>query len=143
MYCALEDVKELCQDSDLVQLTNDDPEAKAINTAKVDSAMSSASEVVDGYLRGRYKLPLPITSKLLKKLAVDLTIYELYRRRFSGEMPETVKESQKTALKMLEQIQKGVMSLGIEKNETVSPAKFKTNKTPEDRLFGKDLLKTY
>lgn len=143
MYCAIDDIKNICTDADLIQLSNDDPAATVIDTTRVDGAIGNASETIDGYLRGRYNLPLSVTSKLLSKLAVDISIYELYRRRFTGTMPDQVKESYKTALKMLEQIQKGTISLGIESTGTVTPGLFQTNKTPEDRIFGKDTLKLY
>lgn len=143
MYCNVDDIKFLCPDADLIQLTNDDPTATTINTSNVNGAITNASELIDGFLRGRYNLPLPTASKIITKIAVDISIYELYRRRVSGNMPEQVAEAYKNAMKLLDKIQNGSVSLGYESNDAVSPCKIKINKTADDRLFSKDTLKLY
>lgn len=143
MYCTVDDLKILCSEADLVQLSNDDPTATTIDQDNVDGAISNASELIDGFLRGRYNLPLPTASKIVEKIAVDLSIYELYRRRISIKMPDQVADSYKNAMKLLEKIQNGGISLGYESNDAVSPSKIQINKTAEDRLFPKDTLELY
>lgn len=47
------------------------------NTA-VESAIQDATEEIDGYLAGRYELPLPDVPNNLKRLACDIARYYLY-----------------------------------------------------------------
>lgn len=140
-YCTLDDIKDHIPEKNIVQLT-DDEDLGVIDQAKVDNAIATADIIIDGYLRGRYALPLsnPVPG-LIKTLSVNLAIFHLYSRRLELEMPEAMISRYKNALKVLEQIQKGIVTLGIETAET-GPGQgyYKTSKTSDDRVFSKDVL---
>ncbi|MCL4492330.1 MAG: DUF1320 domain-containing protein [Nitrospirae bacterium] len=140
-YCTLDDLKKAIPESSIIQLT-DDAGLGVVDQAKVDDAIAYADQLIDGYLRGRYTLPLSTVPGLIKTLSVDLAIFHLYGRKSDDEFPDAVMARYKNAIKLLEQIQKGLISLGIE-TSTTGTGSYKTNKTSDDRTFNKDVLDTY
>lgn len=142
-YCTLDDIKDRIPEANIIQLT-DDEGLGAANQTRVDKAVTAADSVIDGYLRGRYSLPLSTVPELIKTIAIDISVYKLYERRLELEMPEAMSSRYKNALKMLEQIQKGLIKLGIESAETgPGQGHYKTNITSDDRTFGKDVLEKF
>lgn len=139
-YCALADIEKLIPASSLIQLTKDAEPYDAVDTDKVDAAIGDAGDLIDGYLRSRYELPLSPVPALLGKLAVDMAVYNLYSRRPEQEMPETVKDRYRDALKLLAAIQEGKISLGTEAGSTPEPGQYKTNKTSESKVFTDEVL---
>ena len=56
-------------------------------------------------------------------------------------MPETISENYKNAIRTLEQLKKGVITLETEENtEVKSSGEYRTNKTELDRLFNKRVI---
>jgi phage gp36-like protein len=142
-YCTFNDIKDQIPEANIIQLT-DDEGFGVVNQARVDKAISTADSIIDGYLRGRYSLPLSTVPELIKTIAIDIAIFKLYERRLELEMPEAMMARYKNALKMLEQIQKGLIKLGIESPDTgPGQGHYKTNKTAGDRLFNKSLLERF
>lgn len=143
-YCTLEDIETQISTAVLIQLTDDTGLQSTINSSVVEEALIYSSTLIDGYLRGRYTLPLDTHFPLLRIIAIDLSIYRLYSRRIQTEIPEAVLEAYKNAIKTLEQIKKGIISLQTEINNEVSGSpEYRTNKTPKDRLFNKEKLYEY
>ena len=146
MYCTIDDIEKHTSSPTLIQLSSDD-EQEAVNRVVVEEAILYASTLIDGYLRGRYSLPLDTHFSLLRIIAIDLSVYRLYSRRMRNEMPEVIETAYKSAIATLRDIQKGVISLQSE-NDTLetsafSPDEYRTNKTILDRLFGKQRLSEY
>lgn len=112
-YCTLSDLEKAATAQTIIQLT-DDEGLNAVNQTRVDDAVSYADQLIDGYLRGRYTLPLSPVPGLAKSLSVELALFHLYSRRLDITMPEPVVGKYKNAVKLLELIQKGLVSLGIE-----------------------------
>lgn len=133
-YCTLEDIKKAIPEENLIQ-TTDDEGFGVVNVERVDEAINSADQLIDGYLRGRYTLPLNPIPGLIKKLSIDLAIFYVYSRRFELEMPQTMTDRFKNAVKILEQIQKGLIKLGIETDQSPGQGYYKTNKSKEDKIF--------
>lgn len=134
-YCTLKDILEAVSEDNVIQLT-DDEGLGVLNQERVDKAITTAGSIIDGYLGGRYTLPLLTVPVLIKTIAVDIAVYKLYERRFELNMPEAMSNRYKNAIKLLEQIQKGLIRLGIEPPKT-EHGYYKTNKTSEDRIFKK------
>ncbi len=138
-YCVLADITNTVPADDILQLT-DDTGVGVIDQAMVDEAIAYAGELIDGYLRGRYTLPLNPVPGMMTRLAADIAIYRLYARRPpTGGLMDAITDRYKAAVKILEQIQKGVISLGAE-SEGKEPGIVVTNKKAEDRAFSKDVL---
>ena len=143
MYCTLDDIqKQVIQDS-LIQLT-DDNQLGVIDTDVIQEAISYSGTLIDGYLRGRYTLPLSTVPEIIKIIAVDLSIYRLYSRRFQTEMPDAIKEKYNHSSKILEQIQRGKILPDIESEEEMClKREYKCNKTYSDRIFSNEVLKKF
>lgn len=146
MYCTIDDIEKHTSSPTLIQLSSDDGQ-EAVNRVVVEEAILYASTLIDGYLRGRYSLPLDTHFPLLRIIAIDLSVYRLYSRRMRNEMPEVIETAYKSAIATLRDIQKGIISLQSE-NDTLetsafSPDEYRTNKTILDRLFGKQRLSEY
>lgn len=141
-YCTLANIKDVIPEAFLIQLTNDAGGA-AIDQTRIDKAILDADEVIKGYLRSRYPVPLeePIPG-LINKISTDISIFNLYSRRPELDTPENVVTRYKDAITMLKDIQKGIISLGSADEEPLpdTVGVYKSNKTEEDRIFNKSLL---
>ncbi|MEI7475357.1 MAG: DUF1320 domain-containing protein [bacterium] len=143
MYCTLADIQKQISKDTLIQLT-DDNQTGETDTVIVDEAIIYSETLIDGYLRGRYILPLTLVPGVIKIIAVDLSVFRLYSRRFQTDTPDAINEKYKNSIKMLEQIQKGIIALGIELKANISEsAIFRTNKDRSDRSFSKVRLNEY
>ena len=145
-YCTIDDIETQTSTPTLIQLTSDDGQ-EAVDRVVAQEAILYSSTLIDGYLRGRYTLPLDAHFPLLRILAIDLSIHRLYSRRMRDEMPEVIENNYKNAISTLKDIQKGVISLQSE-NDSLETAGFnveeyKTNKSIIDRLFSKDRMLEY
>lgn len=145
-YCTIEDIETQTSTPTLIQLTSDDGQEE-VDRVVAQEAILYSSTLIDGYLRGRYTLPLDTHFPLLRILAIDLSIYRLYTRRMRNEMPEVIENNYKNAISTLKDIQKGVISLQSE-NDSFETAGFnaeeyKTNKSIIDRLFSKERMFEY
>lgn len=145
-YCSTTDIKNYVSNATLIQLTDDDNQNE-INFTVTREAILYSSTLIDGYLRGRYTLPLNTHFPLLKMLALDISVYRLYSRRMRNEMPEVIEKNYEAAIATLKDIQKGVITLQSENDlfETsgFSSSEYRTNKDILDKLFGKQRMSEY
>ena len=145
-YCTIEDIELHTSTPTLSQLTSDDG-TEAINRDVAQESILYASTLIDGYLRGRYTLPLNIHFPLLRVLCIDISVYRLYSRRMRNEMPEVIEQHYKNAIQTLKDIQKGIITLEAENDlldsSAFNPDEYRTNKNILDRLFGKKRLNEY
>jgi len=145
MYCTQQDIETQVTTPTLIQLTSDDSQ-DSVNETVAYEAILYSSTLIDGYLRGRYNLPLDTHFPLLRIIAIDLSIYRLYSRRLQAEMPESILEQYKEAIKTLEKIQKGIITLEVETETTsnlIQTKEYKTNKTQTDRMFSHEVISEY
>jgi len=115
-----------------------------VATVRITNAISEADAEIDGYLRARYTLPLSSTPTMVKQLSRDVCIYNLYKRRMRENIPDSIVETYKMCVKVLEKIQRGEIHLGVEVAGVSSPgADVTVNKTAEDRIFPKEMWDGY
>ncbi len=143
-YCTLTDIRGMAPESDLVELT-DDSDAGVIDQAKIDAAIGYADELINGYLRGKYDLPMSPVPPLLKNLAADIALYRLYKNRSKLAVPEAIKDGHANAIKLLGAIQAGTIALGVGGTGTASagdiPSSGGAVSTPTSgRVFSRDNL---
>lgn len=145
-YCTIEDIETQTSTPTLIQLSSDNGQEE-VNRVVVEEAIIYSSTLIDGYLRGRYSLPLDAHFPLLRILSIDLSIYRLYSRRMRNEMPEVIQKNYDNAISTLRDIQKGVITLQAEndllESSNFNAEEYKTNKKIIDRLFGKQKLSEY
>lgn len=112
-YCTEADlVPSLVNATLLAQLTNDDPDATATDDTVLDGFFADAEAEVDGYLGVRYDLPLADVPTLVVRLVARITRYRLYTSR-PGEPEEAITKDYEAAIKTLEGIAGGTISLGL------------------------------
>ena len=145
-YCTIEDIETQTSTPTLIQLTSDDGQ-EIVDRVVAQEAILYSTSLINGYLRGRYSLPLNIHFPLLRILAIDISIYRLYARRMRNEMPEVIETAYKNAIATLKDIQKGTITLESENDlfetSSFSAAEYKTNKDILDKLFGKQRMSEY
>ncbi len=104
---------------ELIQLTDRaTPPTGAIDDVVLNAALADADDEINGYLQSKYNLPLASTPLLIKKLARAIARYNLY----DDLPPEHVEKRYKAAIKTLEGIAKGVIHLGMDAAQQLTPA---------------------
>ena len=141
LYCTPEDIEKQVSTHTLIQLTNDNPDQVTVDTVVCEEALIYSSTLIDGYLRGKYTIPLNNHFPLLRIIAIDLSIYRLYSRRIYTDIPESVAQAYKNAIKTLEDLKKGIITLQTEEETNIrTSGEYRTNKTELDRLFNKRVM---
>ncbi|OGB82020.1 MAG: hypothetical protein A2496_05300 [Burkholderiales bacterium RIFOXYC12_FULL_60_6] len=111
-YATLADILEQLPEADLIGLT-DDLGIGEVNQGAVDRAIADADSMIDSYIQARYPAPLSPVPSSIRRIAVDLAVYDLHSRRGSLEIPEPRKDRHKAALRFLEQLAEGKLTLGV------------------------------
>lgn len=107
-YASQDQLVERFGDKFIQQLTDRAlPPAGAIDPDVVTRALSDTDAAIDGYLQGRYVLPLTATPPLLIDLALSIAVYKLHRRAPDPK----IKDDYDQALKTLAQISSGAVRL--------------------------------
>lgn len=137
-YCSLEDLKKAKPEIELVFFT-DDENTGELDEDIIDEKISESDTRIDSYVGGRYSLPVEVIPKILKDIAVDLTIYFLWKRK-NNDAPEVVVKAYDDAMKQLENIRQGKLFIPELDVADEPRGDVRINKTPEDRIFNKDLF---
>lgn len=128
----------------LIQLSADDPMAAAPDWQVVAEARAYADAQIDARLRQRYALPLSSVPRELKDWALALARYWLYSRRPDGQdLPPAVVMASQDAIKALDAVRDGKMSLAIAVPDDTSAASGRVMVSAPDRLFTMDFLSSY
>jgi len=139
IYITQDDLFSQISEEELISLT-DDEELGSINTERVNACISQAEAIIDSYLGARYKLPFEVVPEVLKKIAVDMTVYFLESRRRAPT--EERRQNYEDAVKFLKDIAKGIASLGISQEVDV-PQENKPEITANERIFTRGSLKDF
>lgn len=109
-YASLDQLVERHGERTLLQLTDrSTPPTGEIDTAAVDRALTDTDAVIDGYVAGRYALPLADTPPLLADLAQAIAIYKLH----SFAPDPKIEQDYKDAIASLLRIAKGEIRLPL------------------------------
>lgn len=93
-----------------IEITNlEDPTATTVNATVMTRGLTRASSLIDSYLSGRYALPLSTTPEVLTTLCLDIARYQMGH----NALEDDVRQRYEDALKMLSDIAKGILSLGL------------------------------
>ncbi len=137
-YATLADIEKWIDADTLVRLT-DDGGLGIVDTAVVDAVLDAASLEIDGYLGGRYTLPLAQPPAILAKLCVDIAGYLLHIRR--DEVPADYWTRQyDNAVAFLRRVADGRISLGAGDPEGTG-AGGRPQFSGPDRQMSRDALK--
>lgn len=139
-YITPADLDSQLTDAEIVQLT-DDHKTGTRDPEIIDKAILASEAEVNGYLATKYMVPITPAPELVKNMTLDLFVYRLYLRR--KRVPETIRQAYEDATKKLEQIAKGVITLGVDPipaaSDLASDAAFWTS----PRIFSRDTLRSF
>lgn len=111
-YASPQDIINRYPNRDLVQLTNEDPTVTTVNTAALQQALDDASAEIDGYLGGRFTLPITDPPSVLNRLTVDVAMYRLQALRPLHDIADA-RQRYDDAVAMLTKVAAGELTLGI------------------------------
>lgn len=139
-YCTISDITSTVTEDDVLQLT-DDEGVGAINSDRVNEAIAKSDGLIRALAGENIPDPVP---EIIRQISVELSIYHLYKRRFAANMPESIDKGYARSMDLLKQIQSGKISFGVQEvDQAVIAGQYSTNKTRDDRLFGKENLAAY
>lgn len=166
MYCSLDDLKSGVSEKQLLQMANDgktavtvemlkaleaegdlgdateDEQAAAAATLSViDQEREQSQGEIDGYCARRLKVPLEPVPPFIKSLAVTITVYRLYARKAVDKVPEVWQKRYDAAVRSLENISKGVISLGVDPEPATSQQSAQPAMVPLDNSFSRSKLR--
>lgn len=120
MYCTVDDLRASQQTIRLVEATDDTHPNKTgeIQAAIAEEMIELACGVIDGYIGGRVPLPLVQVPVIIRKIAVDLSLYNLHERVGKAIKDSPIDRRRENALALLRDIQKGNLSLGVSVDST-------------------------
>lgn len=141
MYCSINELKKRLSEQEITRLVADagtvpdyeddqDPGLLLVN-----AAIESASTEIDFACAARYPVPLSPVPPRIVDICVDISLYNLFKRRFR-EIPELIVKQYDDAKKELNEIAKGnrVLSVTMPTDETTS-GDIRTSKTDADRTY--------
>ncbi len=103
-YIELNDLLKEFSVAELARITGD-PSGNTINTLRVELAIKLAQAEIDAFLSHNYQLPLQSVSDLIKIIAFELTVYNLYSQFYkNSEIPEQTKWRRLNAISILKLI---------------------------------------
>lgn len=140
-YIVQDDLLGQLPQAQLVQLT-DDIGNGVIDETRVTQAITDAEAEIDGYVATRYAVPIaaPVPA-LIKKLAIDITVYNLWRRR--QKIPDMIRTAYEDAVKKLEAIAKGTITLGVDPAPAESTKSSAGETSGPERVFDRDKLGSF
>jgi len=108
-YSTRSDILEQLDEDVLIQLT-DDVDAGVVDDDAVTRAIADADSEIDSYCGAHYEVPFETVPAMVRKLSVDISIYNLYARRKGA--PEDRKQRYDSAIRFLRDVSTGKASLG-------------------------------
>jgi phage gp36-like protein len=142
-YATVNDVTARYPNRDLVQLTNEDPAATTVNSAPIQTALDDASAEIDGYLDGRFTLPLSDPPAVLGRLCTDIAMYRMQVLRPLRDLADA-RQRYDDAIAMLTRVAAGELTLGLAADNQEPPAAAGAEATQGPaRVFSRDTLKGF
>lgn len=120
-------------EDELIGLT-DRTGADVIDETRLQGAIDDAAATINGYIRKRVALPLDPVPRILERHARAIAYYLLFDQRGTDDVPEP-RNRYKDAIRFLEQVAKGEVSLGDEiagDGVDASPGAVSTEAPPRD-----------
>lgn len=110
-------------------------EIHRIDSSVITAAIADADNMIDSYCSAQYDIPFSTTPGILKKISVDLAIYNLFSRRRGAS--EHRKNNRDEAIKFLKDVANGLVSLGSELPAHDEDAGPEASTNIDDRIFSR------
>jgi phage gp36-like protein len=139
-YATLDNLNERFGERMLIALTDrDEISTGVMDVSVIDQALSDADAIIDGYLVGRYTLPVSETPDLVVDLAQCIAIYKLH----TSTAPEKIKDDYNQAMRQLREIADGKIRLSIAGVETETTGASGARITDRERPMTAENLKGF
>ncbi len=139
-YCIKDDILEQLDEDTLIQLT-DDSDAGVVDDTVIDRAIEDADAEINGYCGARYSIPfLPVPDRI-RSLSVDIAVYNICSRRQGA--PDHRKERYSNAIKFLEKVADGNVSLGEDDPDATPSDSNKPVISSSTRIFTREKLEGF
>ena len=132
-YATKQDMIDRFGEEELIQLT-DRSNAGVIDDQVLNRAIADADAEIDGYLGGRYALPLAIVPVSLGRIAADVTRYYLYE----DAATDHVRQRYEDAVRFMRAVGEGKVSLGIDASGATAQQAGGASMTSGGRIFTRD-----
>lgn len=106
MYATLDDMTTRFGQQELLELT-DAAMTGNVDTNEVDTALGDATELVNGYIAARYRVPLSPVPDMVRRWCCDIARFYLHK----VAVPDAVKAGHDAALQGLREVARGVVQL--------------------------------
>jgi phage gp36-like protein len=115
-----------------------------VNSAPIVQALADASAEIDGYIEGRFTLPLTDPPAVLNRLTTDIAMYRLQSLRPLHDL-EDARKRYEDAIAMLTKVAAGELTLGLSADGKEPPVTAGTVEAVQgpDRVFDRDKLRGY
>ncbi len=137
-YCTLTDMLDQIEEADLRELT-DDENLGLVSGQRVLKAIADADAEINGYCGKRYRVPFDPVPDLIRKISVDIAVYNLFARR-NRPTPQDRRDRYRDAIAFLRLVAAGSGTLG-EDDPSGSPAPAeRPTMTGPARIFSREKL---
>lgn len=133
-YSTQTDLEEQISQTELIELT-DDAGSGSVDTSAVARAIADADAEIDSYCGSRYTMPFSPVPVMIRKLSVDIAVYNLFSRRAVLKIPEDRQKRYDNAIRFLRDVSKGLISLGADAPAEPSDGLPQATRTKDDRIF--------
>ncbi len=107
--------------------------AGVVDTDKCNVVLDDASALIDGYLAGRYPLPLAHVPTALVPICCDIARQRLY----GDQCPEQIAKRYDAALAFLKSVGKGELALGLAADGESLDSQNLAQLSSDGRVFGR------
>ena len=109
------------------------PGTDTLDEAVITQALADASSLIDGYLAGRYPLPLAHVPTALVPICCDIARHRLY----GEQSPEQIGKRYDAALSFLKSVGKGELALGLAADGEQLESQNLAELQSDGRVFGR------
>lgn len=138
MYATVDDMTTRFGHQELLELTDTAMTGSADVTA-VQTALGDATELVNGYVAARYRVPLHPVPDMVRRWCCDIARFYLHK----VAVPDAVKAGHDTALQGLREVARGVVQLQSAGLETTGATGGETVLSVGGRTFTNDSMKGF
>ncbi|HEY1136575.1 MAG TPA: DUF1320 domain-containing protein [Xanthomonadaceae bacterium] len=137
-YATLQHLVDRFGEDELIRISDRD-NTGAIDAGVVAGKLADADAEIDGYLAGRYTLPLTTVPEALRRIACDVARYHLYDDRVT----EAVQKRYDDAIKFLRMVAKGEVQLGVDTGGAAPAVSAGPQYYEGDQVFGRNNLRDF
>jgi len=140
-YCTQTDLERVETSDSIIQLT-DDTQAGVVDTDNLTEAITLADGYIDSRLRGHITLPLSVPCPtIIVQISTELSVVNLYKRRFGSNLPETILKRQAWAEKQLDLIIDGKIIINDDQANNQPAGNVKVATRP--KVYTEEYLRKY